>query len=487
MMKDGKRNVSRDITRRDRACRKIIDYGLLGLIIFSPLPAASVYDWSVLVIQLVVLVMLIAYVLMKNRPATNEILAEDLKWPKRLFLGLFVLIFIQTIPLPKFLIRLFSPNNYDFQQNFSPDVSSKGFISFSLVPSYTLQEGLEILTYFLLGYIIIKTTTERKQITRILSVLVALGIFEALYGMFELYNKNPRILFYEKVYNLDSVTGTFVNRNHLSGYLEMVIPLAIGLIIAKINLFYAAGLKLKRVVVRSFEKAPSVNLFISIGIVIMSLGIIFSKSRSGVFILVFSFLLFFELTILYFGREKDQGRWIKNFLKALFLVITVISIYIGIDATLERFTLEDIGGRRPQYWSNTLKVFKDFPLLGTGLGTFASLYPEWEEGSRIVRLHHAHNDYLEYLSELGIVGMAFLLGALFYMLIKAFTTWRQRHHPEVKGLGLGGIISIVCILIHSITDFNLHIPANMLLFSVVFSLTMVIVYYRKNKSIEKNR
>ena len=71
------------------------------------------------------------------------------------------------------------------------------------------------------------------------------------------------------------------------------------------------------------------------------------------------------------------------------------------------------------------------------------------------------------------------------MLIKSFLIWKERNHPEVKGLALGGIIAIINMLIHSITDFNLHIPANMLLFASVLSLTWVTVHYRYDP--ERNR
>lgn len=465
---------------RDRICGKIIEYGLLGLIIFTPLPAASVYGWSILVIQIAVLIMMIAYILMGEKPQTNELLSRSLKWPKILFLGLFILIFVQIVPLPKFFIRIFSPSAYFFQQQYSIDFSEIKLLSFSLIPHHTLREGLELLAYFLVGFLIIKTLTRRGQIIRIFSVLIAIGVFEAFYGMFELYNKNPRILFYKKIYYLDAVTGTFVNRNHLSGYLEMIIPLAIGLIIAKGKLFSLRGLKWRDAVLRLSEKGFSAYLLSSLAIIIMSLGIIFSKSRSGVFLVVFSFILIFGLTAFYFRRSNYQQKWTRNFISVLFFIIIFISLYVGIGATLERFSPDELFSEwRPLFWANTMEIFKDFPLVGSGLGTFASLYPDKDADGELVRLYHAHNDYLEYLSELGIIGIVFLFGGILYMLVNSFLVWRERRHPEVKGLALGGITAVICILIHSITDFNLHIPANMLLFSIVLSLTSVTVYYRK--------
>jgi len=471
---------TRSLSKRDMVFRKIIEYGLLALIVFALLPAASVYEWSILVIELTVLVMLVVYLIMKEKPQTNLLLSRAMKWPRIFFWGLFFFIFIQIIPFPKFLVKFLSPSAYSFRALFVPNFSKIKFISFSLIPTHTLRQGLEFLTYFLIGFLIIRTITKRSQIVRIYSVLIGLGVFEAFYGMFELYNKNPRILFYKKVAYLDSVTGTFVNRNHLSGFLEMVIPLTVGLVIAKINLFSLEGMEWRRKLLQLSEKGIARNFIISLSIIVMAIAIIFSKSRSGVFLLIFSFLLFFELSILYIGRTQAQRKWIKNFLKVVFLIITLISLYIGIGSMIERFSLERLlKEKRPVYWANTIDIFTDYPLMGTGLGTFPSIYPDMEQSGQLIRLYHAHNDYLEYLSELGIIGFILLLSGIFYMLIKSFLIWRERRHPEVKGLALGGIIAIICILLHSITDFNLHIPANMLVFSVVISLTMVTAFYRK--------
>jgi len=459
---------------------KITEYGLLGLLIFSPLPAGSVYEWSILTIQLTVLVMFLAYVLVRQEPQNGDFLTPALKRPLHLFSWFMGFIFVQFIPLPKFLIRLFSPGAYDFQKNYAVDFSGTQFMSFSLIPSVTFQKMLELLAYFLLGFLVVKTVTKRRQFIRIFSVLVAVGVFEAFYGMFELYNRNPRILFFKKIHNLDSVTGTFVNRNHLSGYLEMIIPLAIGLIMARIHLFSVSHLTFRERILRFGEKGLVSNLLTGLGIVLMAVAIVFSKSRSGVFILIFMFILFFGLTSMSFGIPVFKRKRIRTFLQVAFSIIILMSLYIGIDSTLQRFSLDRILSEgRPVYWLNTMRTFADYPLFGTGLGTFGALYPNMEGEAGPLALVHAHNDYLEYLSELGLVGFSLLLGGILFMGIVSFVIWRTRRHPEVKGLALGGIVSLIAILIHSLTDFNLHIPANMVLFTVVLSLTMALAFYER--------
>jgi len=134
-----------------------------------------------------------------------------------------------------------------------------------------------------------------------------------------------------------------------------------------------------------------------------------------------------------------------------------------------------------------MMTIKDFPLVGTGLGSFSSVYPAYAKTRTYALLGHAHNDYFEYMSELGFVGILFLFGGVIFIISKTMLTWYKRRDAEVKGLVLGGMISIFIIGIHSFTDFNLHIPANKLLFTVILTLTYVTAYNRPRRRGKKGK
>lgn len=473
-----------DSKRKDSGIsQKVIEYGILALILFSPLPAASVYEWSILVFQLMIFIMMAAYFIGKEASPASGALTAQLKWPRYLFSGAALYIFFQILPLPYFMVKILSPKAFSFRELFSPEFNQFKFMSISLMPNHTFREGLELLTYFLFGFLIIKTITKKKQILRLIYALVALGTFQTFYGFFELYNKSPRILFYKKEFYLNDVTGTFVNRNHFSGYLEMIIPLAIGLLLSRINLNSITNLNWKNRLLRLSEKGKYKNFLLGLSIILMSLGIIFSRSRSGNFLLFFSIFLFLILSLIYSSRKKIHGKGLKRIFSIFILGIIFMTLYLGIDATIERFTMEKIlADQRPIFWSQTADIIGDFPLLGSGLGTFAEIYPAYEKTGIQAHLSHAHNDFLEYISELGILGFLFLFGGIFFILIKVFLSWRERRDPEVRAIVLGCMISVTIILIHSITDFNLHIPANMLLFTVVISLMILTVSIGKSDS-----
>ncbi len=466
----------------DKLGRTIIEYGILTLLVLSPLPAASTDEWAILVIELTALALTAVYLLLNDPPQINPKLAARLGRLKIVVVALFLWAGGQLLPLPKFLVKILSPKTVALHQQFSPRFADQKFFSLSLVPTQTLKEVLELVTYILIAYLVVKTITHRRQIKRMMTVIVAMGFFEALYGIFELSQKNPRVLFYKKIYNLDSATGSFINRNHFSGYLELIIPLAISLAIARLDAFGRPGQKWRTLLTGWTSRKAAFLVFTAVAVVVMSLGIILSNSRSGVFLLLLTFVISLELAVLHLSRSRTRQSWIRRFLIILFIIITGLALYAGIDSMLGRFSLDNLLQEgRPQMWGNVLTMIRDFPLFGTGWGTFASVYPAYAtvkfEGMVLV---HAHNDYLEFLSELGLIGFILLAGILFFMALDSFLIWSKRRNVEIKGLAAGGLISIFIMLVHSLTDFNLHIPANALLFSVVLALTYTTVYHRKS-------
>ncbi|MFO7981721.1 MAG: O-antigen ligase family protein [Candidatus Aminicenantes bacterium] len=462
-------------TPKDKVCSKIIEYGILGILVFSPLPAASVYEWSLLVIEIAVFIMLGAYVLMKHKPIIPQGEESAIEPIKYLFGGFFLYLIFQMIPLPVFLVKVISPGTYHFRKQFSLGIQDEKFMSLSMSPFHTFQEGMELFAYVVLGFLIIKTITKKIQIKRIFYVLLAMGFFEALYGLFELYRDNPRILFYKKEINLHAVTGTFVNQNHFTGYMEMIIPLAIGLIIAGMDLIFRKRVRLREKITLLGEKGFLLNLVLLAFVILMTVGLILSRSRSAVFSLIVMFLVFFYLSVFYFRGEAVSRAGLRKFIHIIFVFIIIFAVYAGIDATLERFSKESLtGGQRPQYWAHTWEMAQDYPVFGTGLGTFAHVYPAYETIGLYGFLWHAHNDYLEYFAELGIIGLVLLLGGILTLVILSFSQWRKERDPWIKGLSMGCFVALAVIAVHSFTDFNLHIPANMVLFTVIVAVVWVL-------------
>jgi O-antigen ligase len=121
-------------------------------------------------------------------------------------------------------------------------------------------------------------------------------------------------------------------------------------------------------------------------------------------------------------------------------------------------------------WLDILRIWRDFPVFGTGLGTFGNISSMYKSSSVQSSFIYAHNDYLQLLSETGVAGffsIAFFFIFYFYSVLKS---WFKRRDSYVVCVVLGGIASVFSILTYSFLDFNLHIPAIALLFFVILGL-----------------
>lgn len=461
---------------------KPLDLSLLALLAWSPLPAASVEEWSIFVIELAAAVLAAGYILLEPKPVLNVHLPPVLKKLRPAVIALFGFLALQVVPLPAGLVKVLSPGSYGFRKLFAPEFPRLKFMTLSLVPAATIGTGLFLAALFILGFLVLRTVSRGRQIRTMLAVLAGSGAFQALYGLFELTRADPRLLFYRKIFSPDSVTGTFVNRNHFSGYLEMIVPLALALAIARMNMMTFGVKGFRERLLLWTSKGILVNVLIVAAAVVMSLAIVLSNSRSGLVVLAFTVFLFLGFSISVFSRAGFRQAWVGKTIRVTFLCVTVLAVSVGVGSTIRRFALDDLLHEdRPQYWSNTVAIIGDFPIFGTGLGTFASAYGAYEKASSTeLQLVHAHNDYLEYVAELGVAGAVLLIGIVLTLAVSAYLAWRQRRNAQARALALGGIVSLAGMGLHAVTDFNLHIPANMVLFTVVLSLTLVMAYYRKS-------
>ena len=126
---------------------------------------------------------------------------------------------------------------------------------------------------------------------------------------------------------------------------------------------------------------------------------------------------------------------------------------------------------RIDIWTDTINIVMDFPLFGTGLGTFKNIYPQYQSENSRFLFDHAENDYLEIVTDMGVAGFFIIIGMAFVFSYSVTKAWRKRHDNFIKCIVAGGMSSCVAIAVHSFTDFNLRIPANMMLLTVIAAIT----------------
>jgi O-antigen ligase len=124
-------------------------------------------------------------------------------------------------------------------------------------------------------------------------------------------------------------------------------------------------------------------------------------------------------------------------------------------------------------WGDTLRVIKDFPVFGSGLGTFPHIFPMYRSFHIQGMVTHAENDFLQFFSDVGPLGFGMLLIAFIFFLSKAVSGIRSMSPAEAQRyIGLGSLVGIFALMFHSAVERNIQIPANAFLFTFMFSLAL---------------
>jgi O-antigen ligase len=128
---------------------------------------------------------------------------------------------------------------------------------------------------------------------------------------------------------------------------------------------------------------------------------------------------------------------------------------------------------------DTLQIVRDYPLTGAGAGSFASVFPMYDDGDTgFLFWKHAHNDYLQFAAEFGLPGFLMLSGIVLLSAWMAITAQFRRRSQMMRGMACGILMAIVAILIHTAVDFNLQIPANAATFVVILAMAWLTRWLR---------
>jgi O-antigen ligase len=272
-----------------------------------------------------------------------------------------------------------------------------------------------------------------------------------------------------------AIWGPYINRNHFAGYLEMVIPLVLATSFyraAKLGKGKRIPLLQKLSAAWASRRFPEVTLYGLLGLV-MTAALFATLSRGGIMGVLCGLLVFFGL-VRSRGTLKKRADLFAMAGIALLLMV-VVAAWSQIEGRFEQLG-EEQALQRAWVWKDSLNIVRDFPLFGTGLGTFGDIYPKYQTHSSLILYDRAHNDYVEALTDLGAVG-AFLaaLPIWIYGTI-VYRRWKERDRTYIKIMGAGGMASLAAMAVHSTMDFNLHIPANALLLTIIAAITYATVF-----------
>lgn len=310
----------------------------------------------------------------------------------------------------------------------------------------------------------------RRHLALTAGVIFAVATAQAFYGLLQALVPSLGVLWvdYLDAYMGDA-RGTWINRNHFAGFLEMAIPVGLALVLAQVTW---GG----RTVLKTFFTAerPQRQFLLTLGLALMVLALLFSKSRAGITGGFLGFAVFVALARRGTGRLPWSAWLVIGGLAAL---VAFYAGKIGTAPIVERFlALENLasGNGRLDFWRDSLKIVADHPA-GIGLAAFERVFAVYNVSSMIENrvVDHLHNDVLQLLVEGGWVGFAALaLGFVLFLARRLARLRRLSLHadPLRYFLAVGAFSGLTALAFHSFFDFNLQIPANMVYFVTLMAV-----------------
>lgn len=419
--------------------------GVLLLLLWLPLPIGSNRDWSMGLLALFCCVLGVGWAV--NALRRNRDLGPTLR-PALPMLGLLLL--AQGWVLLQWLLGV------------TVDIGA------------TFQYLILGFAYSLLFLVVVDLFRTRKRLSLLLAVLVVSGTFQAFFGTVMTLSGVEGLLVGAKTAYLGDATGTFVNRNHLAGYLELTLAAGIGLLLALRD-----ERPFRWVNVLEMLLGPKGRL--RLALVLMTIALVMSHSRMGNSAFFTSLLLVGGVFVLINKAHRLRNGLILASL--LVIDVLIVSQYFGLEKLVDRIantqlqavvvdgqTLQAANELRGSVYQQALPLAKEHFLVGHGAGTFEVLFGRYANAEIGLHFDHAHNDYLQFVIEYGLLGSLPLLLFVLFGLYHAQRAMWQQESTYRAGVGFGASLGIVALLIHSLADFNLQIPANAATYVVICAL-----------------
>ena len=409
---------------------RVLRLGICLLIAFAVLAFGTVEVWSQSILEAGAALLFLWWAVLLVRNREIEIHWSVMYWPLLAFLG------IAALQLA------FGTTAYPFLTGVALlKISACSLLFFLSGQAFRSRSDLRFLAWFLMCF--------------------AFGV--AVFGVAQNFTSHYVLYWYRPLTHGGNPFGPYVNRNDFAGLMELLAP-------AGLSLMLFRG-------VRS-EQMPFVGILTAVPIV----ALVMTASRGG--ILSFVFEAGILALIVYVKRSS------KSQIAPLALVLLVVLLamgWLGANRVLDRFSGyrsdELTANRRVTMLEATWRIFLSHPLIGCGLGTLVAVYPRYEIFYDRKLVDHAHNDYVELLAETGaaggVCGLAFFL--LWFREVRKRLA--QEQSPLSQAVHVAGLTACAGLMMHSLVDFNLHIPANGLIFLVMISLSISPVLDRRRTAV----
>lgn len=448
--------------RLGRRLERLVFLALLIFLVWLPLPFGSKRPWaeSLLMASIGLLLVFWAISVLLSRPRLRRL------WPGTAFMVLLWACWLgwsamQTLPLPQEWVAEKSPQRWAQVQSSArlSEAPVPSSIAPSLDPELTRRQVWLSASYAGLFFLVASCLRRRRRFRRLFWVLLLSGLGQAVYGSVMVMSGLEYGAWGHKQAYIGAATGTFVNRNHLAGYLELCLAAGIGLIMAR-------PLRLKRRtdwrqrVRQVLVLLQDERLFVRGAIAILFIGLLMTQSRMGNVAAVAGVCGAAVLGIVTRPRVQTL-RWLLLLGSILAIDIWLFGRWFGLDQLAERYAQIELSSDvRVRMLEDLRHMIPQYQWLGSGLGTFMLAYPPFRSADIGSLFDQAHNDYGQFLIESGLPGTLLLAAMVVATLTRALLILRRRNDALARGVAFAGLVAIGALAVHSTADFNLQIPAN---------------------------
>ncbi|MFO7910873.1 MAG: O-antigen ligase family protein [Desulfotignum sp.] len=452
------------------------------LLVFTPLAFGTTEPWSYAVMEILTAVAVLGYFVHVFRHDAGIYQVPGIV-PLVIFLGY---ILFQVVPLPAPVVAILSPKAFEIHTVTRAVTDTTAFMTVSLHPGSTVSEFFRYTTYVLFYVLTVQLLCRKDLLRTTVFVVAVFGGLLAFSSILQFYLTTDMALWFRHAPNNSIVVGPYVNHNHYAGLMEMIFPVVLGLFLFYRPRIHNTSLIRGIAEIFSQEKA-NIHILIGASALLIVVSIFVSLSRGAMISTVVSLVVFTGFLL---KRRISRG---NTLLIMGMIILAALSIgWFGWEQILERFArLKNAHGiiheSRLDFWKDTWVMIQDFVFTGSGMGTFSHVYPLYRTIISDRFLTHAHNDYLELLSEGGVFG--FFLAALFLLVVfyKTYAVFMQRRDAFSIYLYIGSLSALVAILVHSVTDFNLHIGANGLWFFFIAGMLVASAHTSQHKNSRETR
>lgn len=419
-------------SRAQRVLESLTLYGTLAVLMFGPLAFGAVEPWSVFVLEIGAAVLFLAWTARQLIAGTIQIRWSPVFAPMLLFGGVIA-----------------------FQLLF-------GFTAYSYA---TAAQAMRYIAYGTLCFVALQALDAPEAQTKFARVLSWFGFAVAIFALVQGLSSNAKLYWLRTPTFGGWIYGPYVNHNHYAGLMEMLAPLPLMLCLT--------------------GKVRGTQKFLSgFASLIMAATIFTSGSRGGMVAFACEAVLFAAIA---WTRKKSVSTILT--VTAFALLLGTLIAWLGWSTVAARWQevrvthgVELSISSRVAIDKDALHMFASRPLVGWGLGNFATVYPRFRSFFTDMYVNAAHNDYLQMLVETGILGgfaivwfvvLIFRAGIRQMCLPHAPGFWEDGKQSPGDAVSIAALIGCAGLLVHSLVDFNLQIPANATLFYVLAAIASV--------------